>query len=179
MSSWDNEDACKVCGDELIALPYGQKASPILLIGEYPGEEEIKEGIPFIGKTGAVLRTELAFKGIDLNRLRRCNMWIHAPNDRDDCFKYGIELAIKEAIGKQLVLLIGSETVKYFCNELVSNVNGLLVTSSYLSAPKIMACVQPATVFHGSVGEFRLAMEKFTREVKKLSGNVEVNEDEW
>jgi hypothetical protein len=37
----------------------------------------------------------------------------------------------------------------------------LRVTSRYLSAPILYACVNPAVAFHGGIGEVRLALKKF------------------
>jgi hypothetical protein len=54
------------------------------------------------------------------------------------------------------------------CDEMVSEVSGLEVKSIYLSAPLLFACVQPATVFHGGIGELRQALEKFRIKVDKL-----------
>ena len=78
------------------------------------------------------------------------------------------EQVIKEAKGKQAILLIGSDTIKYFCDLKVHNVNGLEVKSNYFSAPLVMACVQPATVFHGCVGELRLGLNKFAKRIEMI-----------
>ena len=44
----------------------GNPKSKIMLIGEAPGANEDKEGIPFVGRAGALLDKMLA--AIDLNR---------------------------------------------------------------------------------------------------------------
>ena len=133
-----------------------------------PGDEEIKAGKPMVGRMGGVLRAELSRLGVDMRRMRLCNLWLHPPNKREDCFNYGVEQVIKEAQKKEAILLVGSDTIRYFCNVNVMSVNGLRVTSPYLSAPIIMACVQPAAVFHGSIGEIRLALGKFAKAINGL-----------
>jgi uracil-DNA glycosylase family 4 len=163
---WDRKDDpyfCPHCHDEGCVPAGGAKSSPILVIGEFPGEEEIKKGRPLVGRTGNVLKAELAYYGIDMKRLRLGNLWLHPPNKNEDCFNYGVEQILKEAQGREVILLLGSDTVKYFCNEKVSDVTGLQVQSSYLSAPIVFACLQPATVFHQSVGELRLSLKKFVK----------------
>ena len=163
---WEDIYTCPVCKSNDCVPAGGNEKSKVLLIGEFPGADEVRTGKPFSGATGMVLKYELAKLGIDLYGLRICNMWLHPPNHNEDCLNYGIQQAIKEAKDKAIILLIGSDSVKYFCNMKVSKVNGLEVTSPYLSAPVIMALVQPATVFHGCVGEVRFGLKKFAEKME-------------
>ena len=165
---WEDIYTCPICKNTDCVPAGGKESSKILLIGEFPGEDEIISGKPFSGATGAVLRTELAKLGVDLSRLRTANLWLHLPNKNERCLQYGIEQVIKEAKGKEAILLIGSDTVKYFCNEKESKVNGLEVKSPYLSAPLIMALIQPATVFHSTVGELRFALKRFVERIERI-----------
>jgi len=167
--TWDSDPySCPHCGREDCVPAGGSRSSKILIIGEFPGEDEIKAGRPMVGRMGGVLRTELSRLGIDMRRMRLCNLWLHPPNKDENCFNHGVTQAIKEAQNKEAILLIGSDTVKYFCDTNVMSVNGLRVTSPYLSAPIIMASLQPATVFHGALGEVRLALKKFSIAIKNL-----------
>lgn len=168
MSEWDEIYICPVCKSNECVPAWGREKSKILLIGEFPGKDEVKTGRPFSGATGTILRNELGRLGIDLSRLRLVNLWPHMPNGNDQCLEYGIQQVVKEAKGKQAILLIGSDVVKHFCNLKVSEWNGLLVKSDYFSAPIIMACVQPATAFHGTVGEIKLTLQKFASKVEDL-----------
>lgn len=158
---------CPVCGTAIID-PIGNPDSPILLIGEFPGDEEIKKGIPFVGPTGNVLKTELHYLGIDISQLRVTNLWLHKPNGNEECYKHGLEQAIKEAKGKKLVLLIGSDVVKEFADKKVYDVNGLQVKSKWISAP-CFCVLNPAIVFkRGGVGEVRLAIQKFVKKIEEI-----------
>lgn len=159
---------CPHCKREDCVPASGPIESSILIIGEEPGKDEIRKGKPLVGATGGVLRAELGRLGIDMKRLRLCNLWLHPKNDNKDCFEYGVSQVIKEAKGRKAILLIGSGTVKYFCDQNVSDVSGLQVKSPYLSASIIVACVQPTTVWHGGIGELRLSLEKFERLVEGL-----------
>lgn len=163
---------CSFCLRDDLVLASGQKTSPILVIGGFPGTDEIKRGKPLVGRTGTVLRMELARVGVDLNRMRLTNLWLHPklkPKDvtYQDCFDYGFEEAVKEAKGRKLILLIGADAVKTFTGYNVSEVTGLVVPSKYLSA-KVMCMVQPTTVFKESLGEVRLSLKKFSKEVDKV-----------
>jgi uracil-DNA glycosylase family 4 len=144
-----------------------------LIIGEFPGAEEIKKGSPMVGAMGGVLRTELGRVGMDMRQMRVGNLWLHPPPKKSNdlykpCLGHGKEMIVKEARNRKAILLIGSATVEEFCNEKVSMVSGLEVESPYFSAPLIMACVQPATVFHQGLGELRLGLYKFSEKVKEL-----------
>jgi len=166
--SWEDIFTCPVCKSSDVVPPSGMEKSKVLIIGEFPGQDEIKTGKPFSGATGGVLRTELSKLGIDLSSIRIMNMWMHLPNKNEKCLEYGVQQVMKEAKGKQAILLIGSDTVKYFCDLKVHNVNGLEVKSNLFSAPLIMACVQPATVFHGTLGELRLSLSKFSKRIEGI-----------
>ena len=162
-----NPFVCPICGNQKGVPPSGNRNSPILVVGEFPGREEIYKGRPMIGRMGEVLKMELGKLGVDLNRMRLCNLWQHEPNNNADCYEHGMKVVIHEAKGKQAILLLGSDAVKCFTGEKVSDVCGLEVKSVYLSAPIIMACINPAQVFHSGVGEVRLALKKF---VKRIEG---------
>jgi len=161
-TGWDELYTCPICHSEDCVPPSGNPSSKILIIGAFPGVEELKEGRPMVGRNGTILGDELRRCSVDLKRLRITNLWQHPPNDNAGCLVHGAKKAIAEARGKQAILLIGAETVKYFCSCSVEAYNGLLVKSDYLSAPIVMACIQPVNVFKGGLGEFRLTIEKFS-----------------
>src|SRR4030042_4530697 len=165
---WEDIYTCPICKSTDCVPAGGKEKSKILLIGEFPGIDEVKTGKPFSGATGGILRTELGKLGIDLSRMRIANLWLHLPNHSDECLKYSATQVIKEAKGKEAILLIGSDTTKFFCDIKVSQMNGLEVKSSYLSAPLIMVCVQPATVFHGTIGELRFALKRFSERIEGI-----------
>lgn len=58
---------CKLCNNRNnIVFGTGNKNARIMLIGEGPGADEDKEGIPFVGKAGKLMN--MAFDGIGINR---------------------------------------------------------------------------------------------------------------
>ena len=65
--------ACPICSN-LLVLPVGPKDASILLIGEYPGVEEVKSGFCWVGRGGEVLRAELARVGIQYEQCRATNL---------------------------------------------------------------------------------------------------------
>ena len=165
-----NPFVCPVCNNQKCVPPAGNKNSPILVVAEFPGKEEVIKGKPMVGRMGDILRSELGILGVDLNRMRICNLWQHAPNNNEDCYNLGLQTVIQEAKGKKAVLLLGSDAVKALTNEKVSDVCGLQIHSDYLSAPIIMACVNPAIAYHSSIGELRLALSKFSSLIMDVLG---------
>ena len=110
--TWDDEFfTCTVCGTENIVPASGSKSSPILIIGAYPGVEEIAKGRPFVGGTGEIFRIELAKVGIDMRGARLCNLWQHAPwkNQKEEhyfgCLENGATQAIAEAPTSNIAFL--------------------------------------------------------------------------
>ena len=170
--NWDDEGfVCPICQSTAYVPPSGSEDALVLIIGEEPGNKEIQDGRPMVGAMGGVLRTELWKLGYDLDMFRLANLWFHPAYKKDhptynECLNHGVEILIKEAQNKKAILLIGSDTVSFFCNEKVSEVSGLQVKSPYLSAPIIYACVQPATVWHGGIGELRLSLTKFIKRLE-------------
>jgi len=155
--------ACPICSN-LLVLPVGPKDASILLIGEYPGVEEVKSGFCWVGRGGEVLRAELARVGIQYEQCRATNLWLHAPSKEDEEYRWHMEQMLTEVQGKKFVLLMGSDVCKALLGEAVSDVSGLIVNSPYL--PKdvtAIACKNPALVLRKgtTVGEVRQAMKVF------------------
>lgn len=169
MSTFDFE--CPSCHTVDTVLPYGPRHSPVLIIGDHPGPDELRDGKPFVGATGGVLRSELGRVKLDINRIRMTNLWLHAPNNNDGCLEFGAKQAIKEGMNRKVILLIGSDTVKYFTGLSVSEYNGLIVPCQWFPHAVVVVSLQPATVFHGTVGEIRFALQTFADVIKKELGN--------
>jgi uracil-DNA glycosylase family 4 len=170
---FDVEFTCPICGSTDVVPPSGDPNSPYLIIGVSPGKDEVKEHAPMVGKTGGVLGAELRKLGRDKSEFRITNLWHHPPseNKKDEnyekCFNYGAEQAIKEAVGRKAVLLIGAETTKYLTGLSVETHTGLQVQSQYLSAPTFV-CIQPTNVYKGGVGEFRESLKKWIRQLERI-----------
>lgn len=58
---------CKLCSNRNnIVFGDGNKQADVMLIGEGPGADEDREGIPFVGKAGKLMN--MAFAGLEINR---------------------------------------------------------------------------------------------------------------
>ncbi len=55
----------------------GPRAAPLMLVGEQPGDQEDKQGRPFVGPVGRLLAEALAAAGIDRDRVYVTNVVKH------------------------------------------------------------------------------------------------------
>ena len=111
------------------------------------------------GAMGNVLKAELKRIGVSIKACRVTSLWLHEPNGNEECLKYGQEQVVKEAQGKLVVLLLGSETCEFFLNKKVSQVAGIPMKSPYFDGVALPS-MNPAIVFHAGVGEIRLVMNR-------------------
>ena len=166
---FEDQFSCPVCGSEAVVPPIGRPSSKILIVGEFPGKEEIKHGKPMVGAMGGVFRTELAMLGFDITQARRTNIWKHPKNKNRECLEDGAKDVAKEAKGKDAILFLGDEGLKYFFGEdaKVTKLAGMRLESDLFSADLIMCCVNPAWVFKrgNGVGEMRFALRRFIEEL--------------
>jgi len=166
---WDTDPlSCPMCGEKRI-FPYGDKNSPFLIVGGFPSRADMERGRPFSGDDGYVLMQEMGLLGLDLKRLRVMRFWGHPQKGSStySCNQYFIEQVIEEAKSKKLILLIGAEAVEYFCKKSPREWNGLVVQSSYFSAPCVIS-IQLDHVFKSTVGEVRFALRNFANYVRRL-----------
>jgi len=170
MSDWEDIYHCPVCEVDNCVPPNNLESS-VLIVGEEPeGDDEI-QGMPLVGRTGTILRQMLARMDWDLSSFGVCNLWQHKPNKNEECLAHGKQVVVKSAKGKKVVLLIGSDVAKEFLTKNISELNGMKVNDYLkipLSAPVVMAMMNPAVVFHNVHGEIVLALQNFIREVEKI-----------
>ena len=178
MTTWENETICPVCKSTEVCTAYGPMDSPVLIVGDCPDSKsnmDITYNIPFINKssgyrsgtaTGTILFQLLKSLNWDYNHFRRMYLWGHKPNGDEKCYNYWKSQVIKEAIGKKIVLMIGTDAVKEFTGKSVMDVCGVKTQSEFISAP-ILPCISLSAVFL-SAGEVKLVMEKFSKELEKI-----------
>lgn len=170
--TWDNDIyTCEICGDSYCVPPYGDENSPVLIVGDYPDGNDLVKAIPFSDKEGTILRTQMGYLGWNLQQFRLCNLWQHRPNKNEACYKHGVETVIKEAKGKKAILFTGAEVVKEFFTKNSMEIQGIPAKEflSYpLSADIIYCMPKISIVFHGVMGELKLALEKFSKDIEPL-----------
>ena len=110
---------CKLCNNRNnIVLGCGNREADIMFIGEGPGADEDREGIPFVGKAGKLMN--MAFEGIGI---KRSNVYIanivkcRPPSNRNPeedeaqaCLDYLRNQVL--LVKPKIVVLLGSVALK-------------------------------------------------------------------
>jgi len=128
MTTWDElESACLSCskcdisvGRTNVVIGDGNKNSKLMFIGEAPGEEEDKQGKPFVGRAGKLL--DLALDALELSReydFYICNIIkCRPPNNRvpseleaQNCLPY-LRAQVK-LIKPKIIVCLGATAMKY------------------------------------------------------------------
>ena len=162
---------CPKCGRRLVE-PSGPVKSPVLIAGEFPGVDEIRRGIPWIGRAGDILRNEMGRAGLSLERCRITNLWLHGVTD--DCDKdWHMTQLKKELLGRAAVLLMGSDVLAEFLpGESVMELNGLDIISPELprSVRVCLVTMNPAICMYDKMGETRFALSRFAAAAREAIG---------
>jgi len=109
----------------------GPANAEIMLVGEAPGAEEEKAGVPFVGQAGKLLKHLLEHSGINYNDCYVTNiMPTRPPNNKFSCFYEKKNKPTKEleegwqklrekvlTIRPKVVVTLGAEPLKALCNK--------------------------------------------------------------
>jgi DNA polymerase-1 len=162
--------------------PKGPEDSPFVIVGEAPGSQEIRVGMPFVGPSGFVLDYALGVKQVDptmvINGVKMPQRvypgtypepymtnthkyLIQGEKKPDILSKLAMEArpALLEEIGKyprKLILAVGSVALQALLGDTsvkITKARGTLYQSP-LAEVGILACVHPAYLMRGN-GSFR------------------------
>ena len=110
---------CKLCNNRTnIVFADGNKNANVMLIGEGPGADEDKQGVPFVGKAGQLMNKAFEGLGIDRKKLYIANIVkCRPPNNRvpeeDEaraCLDYLRNQVI--LVKPQIIVLMGSTALQ-------------------------------------------------------------------
>ena len=110
---------CKLCTNRTnIVFGTGNKEAKLMMIGEGPGADEDKEGLPFVGKAGKLMNK--AFEGIGINRdeiyianIVKCrppSNRVPEQDEADACLNYLRNQVV--LIKPKIIVLLGSTALK-------------------------------------------------------------------
>lgn len=110
---------CKLCQNRTnIVFGTGNKSADLMFIGEGPGADEDKEGIPFVGKAGKLMNE--AFKGLGIKReevyianIVKCRPPQNRVPEQDEaevCLNYLRNQVI--LVKPKIIVLLGSTALK-------------------------------------------------------------------
>ena len=124
---------CRLCMNRNnIVFGQGNKEASVMFIGEGPGADEDREGIPFVGKAGKLM--DEAFKGIGINReevyianIVKCRPPSNrAPEDEEAfaCLNYLRNQVI--LVKPKIIVLLGSTALRNILGKdySITNVRG-------------------------------------------------------
>ena len=117
-------EACELCKTRnKLVFSDGETSAPVMFIGEAPGDNEDKTGIPFIGRAGQLLRTflfEVGFKQGDfyIANTLKCR----PPKNRKptNAEKAACEHFLKsqiEFVNPRVIVLVGATALESFCED--------------------------------------------------------------
>lgn len=110
---------CKLCQNRIkIVFGEGNKAAKVMMIGEGPGADEDREGIPFVGKAGQLMNKALIGLGIKREELYIANIVKCRPpsnrvpeqDESEACLNYLRNQVI--LIKPKIIVLLGSTALK-------------------------------------------------------------------
>ena len=115
---------CKLCMQRTnIVFGCGNKDADIMLIGEGPGADEDKQGIPFVGKAGQLMNK--AFEGLGIDRdsvyianVVKCRPPANRVPEDDEaaaCLDYLRNQVI--LVKPKIIVLLGSTALKNICGK--------------------------------------------------------------
>ena len=114
-----NCNKCKLCQNRTnIVFGVGNKNAEIMMIGEGPGADEDKEGIPFVGKAGQLMNKALEGLGIKREELYIANIVKCRPpsnrvpeqDEAEACLNYLRNQVI--LVKPKIIVLLGSTALK-------------------------------------------------------------------
>lgn len=161
----------------------GLVTSRLILVGEQPGDQEDKKGLPFVGPAGRVLDQALELAGIDRADAYVTNVVKHfkweaqgkrrlhtKPNSREisACLPW-LDAEI-ELIRPKVLVALGSTAAQALFGKdvLVTRDHGRLIPS--LRAPFAMATTHPSAILRAPLEEQRhAAMELFIEDLKQVA----------
>ena len=164
----------------------GPRSADVVFVGEQPGDQEDKQGAPFVGPAGRVLDEGLLAAGIDRRRVYVTNAVKHfkwrprgkrrlheKPNGAEvAACRHWLELELR-LVRPDLVVALGATAAQALLGPKfrVTAERGRLHASPL--APRVVATVHPSSILRAEDDDRAREMAAFVRDlrvVKKLMG---------
>lgn len=110
---------CKLCQNRMnIVFGTGNKEADVMMIGEGPGADEDKQGIPFVGKAGQLMNKAFIGLGIQRKQVYIANIVkcrppsnrVPEPDEAEACLDYLRNQVI--LVKPKIIVLLGSTALK-------------------------------------------------------------------
>lgn len=110
---------------------FGNPNADIVFIGEAPGAQEDKEGLPFVGNSGKLLDKLLNTISVPRKDVFICNILKHRPPENRDPLPHEIQVCVPylkaqlKIIKPKIIITLGRFAMNYFFpSESISRVHG-------------------------------------------------------
>lgn len=183
MSTCESCDLCKT--RKQVVFGQGSESPMIMIIGEAPGEEEDKRGVPFCGASGDKLDKILQYVEVERNEIFITNSVLcRPPNNRNPrpeemlACKWRLDLQIK-LLKPELVIALGriafqalrGETFKgalgqFFCNSskvLKKHSDGWMRYIVNDHEAKVMVSYHPSYLLRSPQAGYKIALPHWTK----------------
>jgi len=114
------EPDCRLCGlcegRTKIVMPSGDLRSPVVFVGEAPGEKEDLSGKPFVGRSGKLLDAIMEEEGVDRSKVMITNTVKCRPPDNRDPTKEEMDACRPfldhELSGRKVIIGLGKSACR-------------------------------------------------------------------
>lgn len=145
---------------------FGNPDADIVFIGEAPGAQEDKEGLPFVGNSGKLLDKLLNTISVPRKDVFICNILKHRPPENRDPLPHEIQVCVPylkaqlKIIKPKIIITLGRFAMNYFFpSESISRVHGQVRKIIWQELPLTIV-----PVYHPSAGLRNGAMLKSLQE---------------
>jgi len=158
----------------------GSRDAEVMLVGEQPGDQEDKQGRPFVGPAGHVLDEALEAAGIDRTKVYVTNVVKHfnwaaqgkrrihkKPNAEETAACKPWLVAELETVEPRMLICLGATAAQALLGRgfRVTQDRGRLVDSPL--APMVMATVHPSSILRSGDDESRrVEMKRFIEDLR-------------
>jgi DNA polymerase len=164
----------------------GPASAELMLVGEQPGDEEDRAGLPFVGPAGRLLRRALEEAGLDVARVYLTNSvkhfkWtargkrrIHERPNREEVLACRMWLEGEiAAVRPRAIVALGATAASALAGPAVrvTRDRGRLIESPL--APLLTVTVHPSSILRAPDADARAgAMEQFIADLRFIAGEL-------
>jgi len=163
---------------------------PLVIVGESPGKEELRTGIPFVGASGRVLSNLCRKAGLNRDKCRITNVvdvlppkWSGFGGLDQQVVEDGVR-RLKERLEKwrpNVVLAVGAEALKALTGlKPITKYRGAVIESNLIPGLKVVATLHPANLLRGNMQMAPIVALDISKAVKEMKSRRFVSrERDW
>lgn len=161
----DHAQGCPHCAPQKnqlnIVFGEGNPEAKIMFIGEGPGEEEDRQGRPFVGRAGKLLDKEITAMGLkredvyiaNIVKVRPPGNRVPLPSEAAQCSPYLIRQI--KIIKPAVLVLLGATSLKYLLGDMAASITRLRGTWQEYQGIPTMPTFHPAYLLRAYTPENR------------------------